>query len=257
MSEVYSLWAIEGDEKVKNILSFAASDESVVIVPDINKYRELKLRLLNGTHTLSCGLAFLSGCETVNAAMEDETLSHYVSNLMQFELAPSIPYSIELQDAVAFGETVLERFRNPYIQHKWISITMNYSAKMKLRCIPMLMKHYLESDQVPELFALGFAAYIAFMKPVIKKDDEFYGLYQDQEYPIQDDMAPEFYKRWAGLSAVSLVKEVLADDEYWGVDLSLLPGFQQSVTHKLNQVLVNGTKSALEDHSKMYQPNES
>ena len=257
MSEVYSLWAIEGDEKVKNILSFAASDESVVIVPDINKYRELKLRLLNGTHTLSCGLAFLSGCETVNAAMEDDTLSHYVSNLMQFELAPSIPYSIELQDAVAFGESVLERFRNPYIQHKWISITMNYSAKMKLRCIPMLMKHYLESDQVPELFALGFAAYIAFMKPVIKKDEGYYGLYQDQEYPINDDMAPEFYKRWAGLSAVSLVKEVLADDEYWGVDLSLLPGFQQSVTHKLNQLLENGTKSALQDLSKMYQSNES
>lgn len=257
MSEVYALWAIEGDEKVKNILSFAASDESVVIVPDINKYRELKLRLLNGTHTLSCGLAFLSGCETVNAAMEDETISIYVSNLMQFELAPSIPYSIDLQDAVAFGETVLERFRNPYIQHKWISITMNYSAKMKLRCIPMLINHYLKSDQVPELFAMGFAAYIAFMKPVIIKGDEYFGLHQEQEYPIQDDMAPEFYKRWAGLSVASLVKEVLADNEYWGADLSLLPGFQQCVTQKLNQVLENGTKSALEDLSKMYQTNES
>ncbi len=31
MSEVYSLWAIEGDEKIKNILSFAEADEGVVI----------------------------------------------------------------------------------------------------------------------------------------------------------------------------------------------------------------------------------
>ena len=257
MSEVYALWAIEGDEKIKNVLSFAAIDAAVVIVPDINKYRELKLRLLNGTHTLSCGLAFFSGCETVHNAMEDETISNYISNLMQFELAPNIPYSIELQDATAFGETVIERFRNPYIQHKWISITMNYSAKMKLRCIPMLMNHYLESDQVPELFALGFAAYIAFMKPVIIKADEYFGLYQGKEYIILDDMAPAFYKRWGELPVDLLVKEVLADDEYWGADLSLLPGFQRSVTYNLNKILVNGTKSALEDLSKMYQANES
>src|SRR5690606_29574285 len=95
MSEVYRLWAIEGDENIKKILSFAQADESVVIIPDIDFYRELKLRLLNGTHTLSCGLAFLAGCETVNAAMEDELVSQYIGNLMQFELAPNIPYSIE------------------------------------------------------------------------------------------------------------------------------------------------------------------
>jgi tagaturonate reductase len=257
MSEVYRLWAIEGDEKIKNILSFAAADESVVIVPDINIYRELKLRLLNGTHTLSCGLAFLAGCETVNAAMEDETISHYISSLMQFELAPAIPYSVELPMAISFGESVLERFRNPYIQHKWISITMNYSAKMKLRCVPMLLNHYLKSDQVPELFALGFAAYIAFMKPVTKKGNDFYGLFQHHEYPVQDEMAEVFYKRWEMLAVPELVKEVLADHEYWGADLHLLPGFQQSVTDKLNQVLQSGIKSAVEDLSNIYQAHES
>ena len=50
ISEVYSLWAIEGDEKVKNILSFAEADDGVIIEPNIDLHRELKLRLLNGTH---------------------------------------------------------------------------------------------------------------------------------------------------------------------------------------------------------------
>ncbi|WP_317128494.1 tagaturonate reductase [Hymenobacter radiodurans] len=65
MTEAYLLWAIEGDERVKEILSFHQADKGIFIRPDINLFRELKLRLLNGTHTLSCGLAYLSGCETV------------------------------------------------------------------------------------------------------------------------------------------------------------------------------------------------
>ncbi|HRQ49039.1 MAG TPA: tagaturonate reductase [Agriterribacter sp.] len=58
MCEVYRLWAIEGGDRVKKILSFAPADSGVVIAPDIEMYRELKLRLLNGTHTLSCGWRF-------------------------------------------------------------------------------------------------------------------------------------------------------------------------------------------------------
>ena len=74
MSEVYSLWAIEGNEHVKNVLSFAAADDGIVITDDITLFKELKLRLLNGTHTLSCGVAFLSGFTTVRQAMEDTVL---------------------------------------------------------------------------------------------------------------------------------------------------------------------------------------
>jgi tagaturonate reductase len=52
ISEVYSLWAIQGGSKVKEVLSFAPADKGVIIAGDIEIYRELKLRLLNGTHTL-------------------------------------------------------------------------------------------------------------------------------------------------------------------------------------------------------------
>jgi tagaturonate reductase len=66
MAEPFRLWAIEsGDDKVKQILSFSLTDTGVVITPDIEKFRELKLRLLNGTHTFTCGLAFLAGFEMV------------------------------------------------------------------------------------------------------------------------------------------------------------------------------------------------
>jgi tagaturonate reductase len=246
MSEVYRLWAIEGNEHVKNILSFAQADPGVIIEPNIDNYRELKMRLLNGTHTLSCGIAFLGGCETVKQAMDNEQISGYITDLMQNEIAPSIPYEMELAFAREFGNKVLDRFRNPHIKHQWISITMNYSSKMKMRCVPVLLRHYEKTNSVPQLFALGFAAYILFMKPVIKKGNQYFGEWNGAPYPIQDDQAEVFYKRWTGLSTLGLVKAVLTDSAYWGEDLNALPGFTAAVVEKLNLLMNSSVKEAIE-----------
>src|SRR3954467_998694 len=153
VAESYRLWAIEGDASIKNLLSFSQADEGVVIEPNINLHRELKLRLLNGTHTLSCAPAFLGGCETVKQAMDDELMSSFVCQSMLSELAPSIPYAVDPTAAKAFGNKVLDRFRNPHIQHYWNSITMQVSSKMKLRTIPVLLRHYESFNSVPRLFS--------------------------------------------------------------------------------------------------------
>lgn len=251
MSEVYRLWAIEGNDTVRNCLSFAQADEGVVIAPNIDIYRELKLRLLNGTHTLSCGLAFLAGCETVKQAMDDEQVSAFIADLMQQEIAPSIPYEVDLSMAHGFGAKVLERFRNPHIRHQWINITMQYSSKMKMRCIPVLLKHYKEKSTVPELIALGFAAYLYFMKGVKQVNGIYYGELNGVAYPIQDEQAEVFYKRWAGLSTTTLVQDVLSDNAFWSEDLHALPGFQQAVTELLNRIIHHGMRETLEAvHSK-------
>jgi len=79
LSECFRLWAIESDSnRVRNILSFTSADDGAVIAPDIEKFRELKLRLLNGTHTFSCGLAYLAGFTTVREAMSNEYMSAFV-----------------------------------------------------------------------------------------------------------------------------------------------------------------------------------
>ncbi|MDB5252902.1 MAG: tagaturonate reductase [Flaviaesturariibacter sp.] len=246
VSEVYRLWAIEGDAHVRSILSFAAADKGVVIQPDINAFRELKLRLLNGTHTLSCGLAFLAGFETVKEAMDDEAVSTYISDLMQTEIAPAIPYDLPLSEAQAFGRDVLDRFRNPHIRHQWLSITLNYSSKMKMRCLPVLLEHYKKSGNVPELMAAGFAAYLCFMKAVRHADGIYWGESNGQEYPIQDEMAEVFYKRWAGLTVAGMVQDVFRDTAFWGTDLNLLPGWTEAVVEKVNAILNGGVREALE-----------
>jgi tagaturonate reductase len=246
VSEVYRLWAIEGNDHVRSILSFAAADKGVVIQPDINAFRELKLRLLNGTHTLACGIAFLAGFETVKEAMDDELISSYISDLMQTEIAPAIPYELPLAEARAFGFDVLDRFRNPHIRHQWLSITLNYSSKMKMRCLPVLLEHYKKNNSVPELMATGFAAYLCFMKAVQHADGVFSGESNERPYVIQDDMADVFYKRWAGLTVAGMVQDVFRDTGFWGMDLNQLPGWTDAVIEKVNAILNGGVREALE-----------
>ncbi len=245
LSEVYRLWAIEGDERVKQKLSFAPADPGVIIEPDIKIYRELKLRLLNGTHTLSCGLAFLAGCETVKEAMEDTLVADYIAGLMLHELAPAIPYEVSPAVAQEFGASVLDRFRNPFIRHQWINITLQYSSKIKTRCVQVLLKHYALYQTVPEHMALGFAAYLLFTRPVRHENSRYYGVWKGQEYVIQDDRAAVFYQRWQELQVPQLVQETLLDKEFWGADLSILPHFTQAVTDRLNSLIHNGIRETM------------
>jgi tagaturonate reductase len=231
ISEVYRLWAIEGDERVRSMLSFAAADPGVVIEPDIGIYRELKLRLLNGTHTLSCGLAVLAGFVTVKNGMDDPAFSSFVADLMMKEIAPAIPYRLPMQEAREFGLRVLDRFRNPHIQHQWKSITMQYSSKIKSRVIPVLLEHYKQHDEPPAHVSLGFAAYLLFMRSVKKEG--------------WDDKAGYFFELWEGRSPGEVVTGALGNAALWGADLTTLKGFEAAVFEQLDLLMEKGAAIAL------------
>ena len=245
MSESYLLWAIKGDEKVKSVLSFHQVHEGVIIEPNIDLYSELKLRLLNGTHTLSCGLAYLSGFSLVKDAMKSDVLEGYISRLMLSELALGIPYKMDLEVAELFGKQVLDRFRNPYLEHRWLSITMNYTSKMAMRNIPTLVHFYKKQGSVPEFFALGFAAYLLFMKAVKVENGVYYGHSNGSDYAIQDDKANYFYDLWQRDSVEELVLTVLKNQNLWNADLNTLPGFCDKITDYLNQMVQNGVLTTL------------
>jgi tagaturonate reductase len=255
ISEVYRLWAIEGDEKAQSVLSFAKADPGVIIRPDIGIFRELKLRLLNGTHTLSCGLAVLAGFATVKNAMDDPAFSAFLEDLMLKEIAPAIPYEIPLREAREFGIQVLDRFRNPHIQHQWISITMQYSSKMKMRDIPVLLRHYQLHGEAPPRFALGFAAYLLFMRAVKKEGSVYMGERQGRSYPVNDDKAGYYYQLWQDHAPDELVGLVLKNEELWEADLTQLKGFAEMVNKKLNALMTKGAVATLAEFSLVHKKN--
>lgn len=244
MSEPYSLWAIEGDAKVAGLLTFAQVDKGVVIAEDIEIYRELKVRLLNGTHTLSSGIAFLSGINLVKDAMQNEQIKNYVDKVMAKEIAPAIPYQVTKEQTTAFASTVKDRFANPSIAHLWLNITFQYSMKMKIRIMPLLLNHYKLYNNIPKNIAFGFAAYLTFMKVANVKDGKFYGSYNDIDYLITDDSASYFNDLLATDSS-KYPSAVLNDVAFWNTDLNLLPGFVDVVNEKYNAIAEKGMEMAL------------
>ena len=244
MAEPYRLWAIEGDTKVTDYLDFAKADEGVVITEDIELYRELKVRLLNGTHTLSCGIAYLSGIETVNNAMRQAELKAYIGQVMLEEIVPAIPYKIEPAVAVDFSKKVIDRFANPHIEHAWINITAQYSMKLKIRVLPVLLNYYKVKNDVPAYIAFGFAAYLKFMHPLKKENNAYYGVLNGHDYVIADDSAPYFFEKM-NLPEAAFADSILKDTEFWGADLSALPGFVEAVKENYQSIVKDGMNVAL------------
>ena len=239
MSEPYNLWAIETEsERTKQLLSFRNVNKGIIITGNIEKYRELKLRLLNATHTFSCGLAFLSQFNTVNEAMQDKIFHQFISELLYDEIIPCIiSKDITKEEAGDFAGNVLSRFSNPFIRHQWLSITLQYTSKMKSRCVPLIEKYYQQNLQPQSRMALGFAAYLLFMKATIEKDNYYYGVREEEPYLIQDEEAKTFYSLWQTNSAEAVVTQTLNHlfrQQESGISLT---GFAKEVTRFLQKLL--------------------
>lgn len=244
MTEPYRLWAIEGGKHVAEVLSFATVDQGVIIAEDIEIYRELKVRLLNGTHTLSSGIAFLLGIDTVKNAMNNELMTSYIETLMANEIAPAIPYKVDKKQTDAFANSVKDRFANPSIEHLWTSIAFQYSMKMKIRILPLLLNYYKIFNQVPANIALGFAAYLAFSRAERKENNLYFGLDNGASYRLNDDSAPYLFEKYSQ-NQENFVEEVLTDQAFWGANLSQLAGFVPAVKAQYQAILEEGIEAVL------------
>ncbi len=245
ISEVYRLWAIEGGAEVRQALGFAAADPGVVISEDITPYRERKLRLLNGIHTISVALAYLAGKETVLDMMTDPELAQFVERVAHEEFVPSV--RVDQASATTFANEVLDRFRNPHIVHPLINITLQYSSKMAMRNVQTLLNYVVDHERAPRLFALGFAAYLVFSKVEAERDGNYFGNRKQAEYPIKDDRAAVLAKHWAGYNndAAPVVRALLAEQEIWGLDLNTVADFADLVIADVTSLLSDGASNTL------------
>lgn len=100
----------------------------VEIVPDSRPYELTKLRLLNGTHSALAALA--THHQTVAEAIADPELHDFVRRLIDEELL----LTVEAPDG--YVDTMLERMRNPRIEHRLEQIAAGAEHKIAQRLIP-------------------------------------------------------------------------------------------------------------------------
>jgi tagaturonate reductase len=248
VAEPYYLWAIEGDESVKKKLSFAEVSTNVIIEEDISYYKERKLRILNGSHSAAAPLGFLSNFDIVYACTQDQNMGAFYQRIIFEEIVPTLPFEDQREELKIFAAEILDRYRNPFIQHKLIGITLQQSSKMNARNGKTISRYFKKFGKAPQFFAFGFAAYLLFEKAVKEENGHYFGQRSDGFYPIVDDSAAYFYEQWQGVTSETValfVENVLKNKKLWDSDLSKITGFADLVSNYLKTMMDQGVTVAL------------
>ncbi len=143
--EPYALFAIQQRAGVLPFLEHPA----VVWTPDVLPYFLRKVRLLNGGHTALLIRAWPRGFRLVREAVNDPELGAWLKRLMLEEIVPVLQGRVE--NPAEFAHEVIERFRNPFIDHQLADIALHHQTKVQVRLMPTREEFRAKFGREPEL----------------------------------------------------------------------------------------------------------
>ena len=128
--EPYAHWAIEEKPGVGRFIEHPA----VVWAADVMPYFLRKVRILNGGHTALLIKAWPLGFRTVRGAVSDPGLGAWLERLLFEEVVPVLEGRVEAP--AEFARQVIERFKNPFIEHQLADIALHHATKVQVRLVP-------------------------------------------------------------------------------------------------------------------------
>lgn len=221
--EPFFLWVIEGDRARLSTIPFEKAGLDVIITDDLESYRTRKVRILNGAHTCSVPVGLLCGFNNVEQLVTDEVFGKYMKRAIFTEIIPS--FSGEKRKE--YAEQVIERFHNPFLDHKLLSIALNSLSKWKTRVLPSVVDYMEKFGKAPEVLTFSFAA--------------LYVYYKRGEGVRDDAHFLELTKRTASL------REFLKLAEIWGEDLSKREMFTKKAEEYEKKISEIGIKKVVEE----------
>jgi mannitol 2-dehydrogenase len=90
-------------------------DVGVQLVPDVEPYELMKLRLLNATHQAMSYLGYLAGYRLVHEVAADPTFARFLLDYMTLEATPTLA-PVPGIDIATYRTTLLDRFSNPGVR---------------------------------------------------------------------------------------------------------------------------------------------
>lgn len=242
-AEPFFFWAVEDDGRIKEAFPADKSGLNVVFTSDISGYKKRKVRILNGSHTLSVLAAYLAGHDTVLEMMNDSRFDKLIRGALKEEIVPFI--DLPEDEKADFAASVLERFKNPFIKHRLLDISLNSVSKFRARVLPSLLDYTEDSGAAPRRLSFALASLIAFYDGVWE-DGLFYGTRRGERYEIRDDKKVLTFISDA-LKGDAAAEKILANKELWGLDLNEVPGLCENVNHFLCRIRKGGIDCALEE----------
>jgi len=235
-AEYYYVLVIEGPAWLANELKLAGANLNIKLVDDITPYKQSKVGILNGGHTVLVPVALLAGLESVAQAVNDPDIGVFLRAALEQEIIPSLPLPrLEMEQ---FAVDVIRRFQNPFIHHRLVSIALTSWPKFAARVIPQLLRYQQIHQELPCHLVLALAA--TFL------------LYRGDVIPLADDAATLkwFALAWSDVrhghrSVADIVAAWLGNELLWGQDLNQIDGLAQAVTTHITAIERDGIRACL------------
>ena len=215
-------------------------------------YHERKLRILNGAHTSMVLGAFLAGKDIVRECMDDPEIKAFMDKCLFDEIIPTL--TLPKDELMSFAASVTERFQNPFIKHALLAISLNSVSKWRARVLPSVTAYVKNEGKLPKCLTFSFAALICFYQGQEIRDGALIGIRDGQEYKIIDDAAVmEFCKentaayKSGAIDTKTYVTNFACKENFWGMDLTTIPGFVDAVAADIQQVEKIGMKAAISE----------
>ena len=135
----------------------------VQMVENVLPWEQMKLRMLNGSHSFLAYLGYLAGFQHISDCMQDSAFREAAYRLMLNEQAPTL--QITDVDLDQYAANLLERFANPALKHKTWQIAMDGSQKLPQRMLEGIRVHLARRSEWP-LLALGVAGWMRYVSGV-------------------------------------------------------------------------------------------
>lgn len=237
--EIFHLWVLKKEPHVQKVLPADKTGLNVIFADDIHPYKQRKVKILNGSHTAMVPVAYLCGIDTVGEAVSDPVIGKFVRDFVFEEVNPTI--ALPQDQMIAFANSVIERYRNPYIRHELMSIALNSTTKFKTRLLPTLVDYIKIKGKLPNRLLFAFAALVEFHK----------GKRGNEDIALKDDPAylAKWKELWSGFGGDynKLAKDALGWTEAWDLDMNgLHPEITATVAKYLKAIDTEGMRAALE-----------
>lgn len=165
VAEPFTQWVIED-----NFCQGRPQWEEVgaLLVEDVEVYENMKLRLLNGSHSLLAYSGYLAGYETINVVMEDPNYVELCAKFMsQAELTLIPPANFDIE---GYQKELRERYANPGLKHRTWQIAMDGSQKVPQRWLATL-RDLIAKGQDTKVMSLALAGWMRYVSAIDEKGE--------------------------------------------------------------------------------------